>query len=163
MWKLRFRGQYASFFFAPLFIMIFIYGHIFIIIRRHQLSRQTLTQHTASSSSRQNTLNSNSGSINSTARYHPCSERCRRSTSSNGSTNYTSQQQGSINRRTYPSIQRGGIARNLHRGNNTDSSNGTSPNGVKKNIKVTPIRFDYTHPRGSKNVWFIRFSCQSCL
>ena len=43
--RIRFRGQYASFFFAPLFIMIFIYGHIFIIIRRHQASRRALTQH----------------------------------------------------------------------------------------------------------------------
>ncbi|XP_057376999.1 5-hydroxytryptamine receptor 1B-like [Daphnia carinata] len=43
--ELRFRGQYASFFFAPLFFMILIYGHIFIIIRRHQANRRALIQH----------------------------------------------------------------------------------------------------------------------
>lgn len=43
--ELRFRGQYASFFFAPLVLMIFIYGHIFVIIRRHQANRRALIQH----------------------------------------------------------------------------------------------------------------------
>lgn len=51
--EFRFRVQYASFFFAPLLIIIFIYGHIFIIIRRHQANRQVLIQHaTISISSR---------------------------------------------------------------------------------------------------------------
>jgi len=116
--------------------MIFIYGHIFIIIRRHQLSRQTLTQHMACSSSslRQNTLNSHNGSIGSAARYHPCSDRCHRS--SNGSTSYASQP-GSLSRRAYPPIQRNNTVRNMQRNTNADGSNASTNSGVRKNIKVS--------------------------
>ena len=42
--EIKFRGQYASFFFAPLFFMILIYAHIYVIVRRNQSNRQALTQ-----------------------------------------------------------------------------------------------------------------------
>lgn len=117
--RIRFRGQYASFFFAPLVIMIFIYGHIFVIIRRHQVSRRALTQHaTVSTGGSRSTAGDNSLAG---VRYHSSASSPRRF-SSNG-TNKTN-----ANKRISPSL----------RGNRNTSyaEEQNSTTAVTRNIKV---------------------------
>jgi len=75
--SIHFRGQYSSFFFAPLLAMIFIYAHIFVIIRRHQASRRALTQHSTISSMHGGTRNSQNAATIESRYNQPCSENCR--------------------------------------------------------------------------------------
>ena len=39
LFKKKFRVMFSSLFFGPFLFMVFIYGHIFVIVRKHQASR----------------------------------------------------------------------------------------------------------------------------
>ncbi len=133
--ELRFRGQYASFFFAPLIFMIFIYGHIFIIIRRHQANRRALIQH----GSRHATP------ISSTAAGHSTTVTVE--TAGSASLRYHSHHQSSVSSaRRFPIV---GNKTSLHRqrnpaancsvSTNSDSTD-HSNNAVNRNVKVTRFK-----------------------
>ena len=132
--ELRFRGQYASFFFAPLIFMIFIYGHIFIIIRRHQANRRALIQH--GSMSRHTTPISSTMAGHSTVTVE---------TAGTASLRYHSHHQSSVSsaRRFPVSGKPAGASLHRQRNPTTNCSMSTnsdnidhSSNAVNRNVKV---------------------------
>jgi len=131
--RIRFRGQYASFFFAPLFIMIFIYGHIFIIIRRHQASRRALTQHATVSTGGSRSAGANGETSTTSLRYHSSVVSTRRF---NTSTNNPTTAKPTSNKR---SASGASLRRNRSASNSDGNLDHNSNNAVTRNIKVLSV------------------------
>lgn len=131
--RIRFRGQYASFFFAPLFIMIFIYGHIFIIIRRHQASRRALIQHATASTGGSRSVGANGETSTTSLRYHSSVVSTRRF---NTSTNSPATAKPSKSKR---STNGASLRRNRSASSSDGNLDHNSNNAVTRNIKVQTI------------------------
>jgi len=129
--SIRFRGQYSSFFFAPLLAMMFIYTHIFIIIRRHQTARRTLTQ--------QSTLNGVHQGHSNGSRGHDCRFPDGNSQAgSGGPTCRANSNRWSGHQRVHQLSQQWRVGRNASAGS-TNPSNADAadqPNSHIKNVKV---------------------------
>lgn len=131
--ELRFRGQYASFFFAPLIFMIFIYGHIFIIIRRHQANRRALIQHGSRHATPISSTTAGGG--------HSTTVTVETAAGSATSLRYHSHHQSSVSSaRRFPTV---GNKPSVHRQRNPASASTNSEsidhsnNAVNRNVKVT--------------------------